>query len=214
MEFTSGQFAQLVVPPYDRIKENTVRAYSFASPPSRASEVEFIIRLVPEGAATTYLHKHLSEGQELDVVGPMGDFRLHEEDAVMICIAGGSGMAPIRSILTDMHERGLSKREIWYFFGAVSKRDLYMVEEFRKLEDEWPVFRFVPALSAPLPEDNWQGETGLITTITKKYMDEHMDKDAPKEAYLCGSPGMIDASIKTLTEGGVPEDKIYYDKFA
>ena len=214
LQFKAGQFAQLVVPPYDKLKETTVRAYSFASPPSRKDEVEFIIRLVPDGAATTYLHKHLVEGGELDVVGPMGEFRLHDDDAVMICIAGGSGMAPIRSILTDMHERGVTKREIWYFFGAVAKRDLYMVEEFRELEKQWPIFHFVPALSGPKPEDDWQGETGLITAVTRKYMEEKMDKDAPREAYLCGSPGMIDASIAVLKSGGIPETKIFYDKFA
>jgi Na+-transporting NADH:ubiquinone oxidoreductase subunit F len=214
MQFKSGQFAQLVIPPYDKVRENTVRAYSFASAPSRPNEVEFIVRLVPGGAATTYLHKHLAEGGELDLVGPMGEFRLHDEDAVMICIAGGSGMAPIRSLLTDMHERNLTKRAIWYFFGAVSQRDLFMVEEFRALEAAWPIFHFIPTLSTPKPEDNWQGETGLVTTITKKYLDEKMDKDAPKEAYLCGSPGMIDAAVTVLKTEGIPEEKIYYDKFS
>ena len=214
MKFTSGQFAQIVVPPYERVREETVRAYSFASTPAHPNEVEFIVRLVPGGTATTYLHKHLAVGQELAVVGPMGEFRLHDNDAIMICIAGGSGMAPIKSILFDMHERGIGKPSVWYFFGAVSKRDLYEVDLFRELEASWPAFHFVPALSGPRPEDEWDGESGLVTTITKKYMDEKMDKNAPKEAYLCGSPGMIDASVALLKAEGIPEEKIYYDKFS
>ncbi|HEQ71806.1 MAG TPA: 2Fe-2S iron-sulfur cluster binding domain-containing protein [Spirochaetia bacterium] len=214
MTYQAGQFAQLAIPPYEDVKGETIRAYSFASPPSSADKVEFIIRYVPGGLATTYVHRHLTEGQELAVIGPMGEFGLHEGHADMICIAGGSGLAPIRSILIDMHEKGIAKNSIWFFFGAVAGRDLYAVDEFHALEKAWPIFHFVPALSAPAESDKWEGETGLITQVTEKYMKEKMDAAVPKEAYLCGSPGMIDASIKVLRAGGVPDDRIYYDKFS
>jgi Na+-transporting NADH:ubiquinone oxidoreductase subunit F len=106
-------------------------------------------------------------------------------------------------------EKG-STRKATYFFGAVSKRDLFLVEEMRELEKKLPNFKYVPALSGPKPEDNWDGETGLITEV----LDRYLDSGENVEAYLCGSPGMIDASIAVLTKKGIPEELVYYDKFA
>jgi Na+-transporting NADH:ubiquinone oxidoreductase subunit F len=117
-------------------------------------------------------------------------------------------MAPIKSILLSMAEKGINRRTR-YFFGARSKKDLFLLEEMKDLEKELPNFQFIPALSNPEPEDNWDGETGLITDIVAK----HMTSGDNTEAYLCGSPGMIDACVKVLTEKGVPEELIYYDKF-
>jgi Na+-transporting NADH:ubiquinone oxidoreductase subunit F len=213
--FQPGQYAQLIIPPHDAITGGTERAYSFASLPKKTREVEFIIRLVPGGIATTYIHKELAPGRELSFAGPMGEFRLHDEEAIMICIAGGSGMAPFKSMLFDMIEKKKSKPEIWFFYGAISKHDLYHLELWQGLEKSWPIFHFVPALSRPLPEDNWKGETGLITEIVEKYLREKIGKTAaaPKEGYLCGSPGMIDAAVSVLKQFGVPPHSIYFDKY-
>jgi Na+-transporting NADH:ubiquinone oxidoreductase subunit F len=79
----------------------------------------------------------------------------------------------------------------------------------RDLENRLPNFTFVPALSDPEPEDEWEGETGLITDVVDRYI-ERADNT---EAYLCGSPGMIDACLKVLDDKGVPEERIFYDKF-
>ena len=112
-------------------------------------------------------------------------------------------------MLYDMLEKGIN-RECIYFFGARAARDLFLVEEMRELEKKLPSFKFIPALSQPLPEDNWKGESGLITEV----LDRHIKSGENTEAYLCGSPGMIDASVAVLTKKGIPEEKIYYDKFA
>ena len=112
-------------------------------------------------------------------------------------------------MLYDMFERG-DNREALYFFGARAVRDLFLVDEMKELEKKLPNFKFIPALSEPVPEDNWKGETGLITDV----LDRHITSGENTEAYLCGSPGMIDASVAILTKNGIPEDKIYYDKFA
>ena len=108
-----------------------------------------------------------------------------------------------------MAEKGIN-RKVRYFFGAVTKRDLFLVDEMRELENKLSDLKYIPALSGPLPEDNWDGQTGLITDV----LDSHLESGDNIEAYLCGSPGMIDACVNVLTKNGVPEELIYYDKFA
>ncbi len=204
----AGQYVQFVVPEYEDLDEEVYRAYSVASPPGDASHVELEVRLVPGGICTTYVHEHLKEGDEVVINGPYGEFFLRDTDTPVIFIAGGSGMAPIKSILLDM-EKSQNPRPAQYFFGARSKRDLFLLDEMKALETSIPNFTFIPALSEPLEEDNWEGEIGLITDVVHRNV-----KDASlSEAYLCGSPGMIDACIKVLSDLGVREDCIFYDKF-
>lgn len=212
INFKAGQYVQLVIPPYEKIKESTQRAYSISSSPSDKNHVELLIRLVPGGIATTYVHKYMKEGDIVEIVGPFGDFYMRDTKADMIMVAGGSGMAPIKSILLDMWERGVTDRNVWYFFGARSKRDLYYVEMFKDLESKWENFHFIPALSDPLPEDNWTGERGLITNVLEKYLNTIIPTKNPKEGYLCGSPGMINACVGVFDKFSIKD--VYYDKFA
>ena len=209
MTFTAGQFIQFEVPPYALTDEPVYRAYSVASSPAEKRRIELEIRYVPNGICTTYVHQHLKRGDTVTINGPYGEFRLHDSDREMICIAGGSGMAPIKSILLEM-ERTRNPRRCRYFFGARSKRDLFVVEDMLRFQKNLPDFTFIPALSAPAPEDGWEGETGLITEVVGRHV-----KDASKaEAYLCGNPLMIDACVKMLGAMGMPETNIFYDKFA
>lgn len=209
IDLVAGQFVQFQTPVYELTDEPVYRAYSVASPPSDPGTVELEIRLVPNGICTTYVHEYLKEGDEVIFNGPYGEFFLRDTQRDVLCIAGGSGMAPIKSILLDMVDKGID-RKTTYFFGAVTKDDLFLVDDMRELERKLPNFTFVPALSGPRPEDNWDGETGLITEVLDKYLDSGDNV----EAYLCGSPGMIDASIAVLSKKGIPEELIYYDKFA
>jgi Na+-transporting NADH:ubiquinone oxidoreductase subunit F len=205
----AGQFVQFRVPEYELTDEPVYRAYSVSSAPSVKNAVELEIRLVPNGICTTYVHKHLKEGDGVTINGPYGEFFLRDTESEIVCIAGGSGMAPIKSILNDMADKGI-RRKTRYFFGARSKRDLFLLDEMRELERRLPDFSFIPALSEPLSEDDWTGEKGLITEVLAR----HLSDGSNTEAYLCGSPGMIDACVKVLKEKGVPEGRIFYDKFA
>jgi Na+-transporting NADH:ubiquinone oxidoreductase subunit F len=209
IRFVAGQYVQFEVPAYALTPEPVYRAYSVASDPCSAGEIELEIRLVPNGICTTYVHKHLKVGERVRINGPYGEFRLHESDRPILFVAGGSGMAPIKAILADMR-RARCPRQTVYFFGARSARDLFLVDAMRALERELPAFRFVPALSAPQPGDGWTGETGLITEV----VDRHVADASGMEAYLCGSPLMIDACIAVLRARGMPPDRIFYDKFA
>ncbi len=204
MNFKPGQYAQIKVPGIE-----TIRAYSIASNPRFNQEIEFIIRLVPKGQATTFVHRAMREGDPLIVTGPYGDFFLNESSTRdMICIAGGSGKAPIRAILQYMKDRGMT-RKVTYFFGARTTRDLYYTEEMRALEAEFENFTYVPALSHAEPDENWEGAEGLITDVVDRMTDDLSEA----EAYLCGSPGMIDACIKVLEKHDIRSENVFYDKF-
>jgi Na+-transporting NADH:ubiquinone oxidoreductase subunit F len=206
--FRAGQYVQVETPIYDGLAEPVYRAYSISSPPSEKRFVELIVRKVPRGICTTYIHELLLVGDQLKINGPYGDFYLRETEAEAVFIAGGSGLAPFEAILADMAERKIRKK-VRLFFGAVTRRDLYDQELLREYEEKLPDFRSVPALSKPAPDDQWEGEEGLITEV----VDRHYESTAGMEGYLCGSPGMIDACIKVLMDKGLPEDKIYFDKF-
>jgi len=209
INFKSGQFIQFKTPAYELTDEAVYRAYSLASSPSQNNIIDLEIRYIPNGICTTYIFKYLKEGDKVTINGPYGEFYLRDTEREIIFIAGGSGNAPIMSILQKMNEDG-NPRRARYFFGARSLRDLFLVNEMRQLEKDLPNFKYIPALSQPLPEDKWDGETGLITKVVDKYLESGDNV----EAYLCGSPGMIDACVKALTAMGIPEKLIYYDKFA
>ena len=209
IEFQAGQYIQIQAPEYGDNPEAVYRAYSMSSNPSETGYVETIVRLVPGGICTTYVFEHLAEGDEILMNGPYGDFRLSDTDKEMVWIAGGSGMSPFWSMVRHMKEHGIA-RPVKYFFGAVKRRDIYFVDELRALEAELPWFTFIPALSAPDEEDNWDGEVGLITDVVGRNIT---GDPANIEGYLCGSAGMIDASVNVLTGKGIAEDQIFYDKF-
>ena len=209
ISFTPGQYVQLEAPPYGDNPDPVLRAYSISSTPGDDRAVELIVRLVPGGICTTWVFTMLAEGDEVAFSGPYGQFRLSETDREMVWIAGGSGMAPFWSILRQMKQQQL-RRTCTYFFGAVRRRDLFFVDELQELAKELDWFSFVPALSGPADGDDWAGETGLITEV----VDRGVSDGADIEAYLCGSPGMIDAAAEVLRRKGVAEDRTFYDKFA
>ncbi len=218
ISFFPGQYEQFETPKYKHNKkthDTTMRAYSLSSPVHDSKKLEFLIRLVPDGIVTTYVHEYLQEGQKINVIGPFGDFYVRDTDAKMICVAGGSGMAPFRSIFKTMIKNDtITKREIWYFFGARAVRDLYYVDWLEELDKKYENFHFVPALSDPLPEDNWSGPTGLITEILDGYLKKDIKRDKELEGYLCGSPGMLDACMAVMGKNNMSSDRIFYDKFA
>lgn len=204
ISFKPGQYIQIKVP-----GEEVFRAYSIASPPSQDKSLDFIIRLVPKGLCTTYIHKALEVGDKIEFTGPYGDFFLQEDtDKDIICIARSTGMAPMRSILYHLKERNMPRKVI-YFFGASYKEDLFMLDEFYEMAKQYPNFRFVSAISRPKQEDNWTGELGRITEVVERYIDSAENC----EAYLCGPAVMLNEATRVLRKKGIGESNIYYDEF-
>jgi len=204
LSFKPGQYVQLLVPGTDQF-----RAYSIASPPSGRTEIELIIRYVPGGLCSGWVHKALDVGDRVKFTGPFGDFYLHEDsNREIVAIGGGSGMAPMRSIIMHLAEQGMP-RKVTLFFGVRSRRDLFYIDEFRQLEKRFTNFRYIPALSEPGPADRWDGEVGFVTQVAGNYTSP----DGEKEAVLCGPPPMIDAAMRILPRIGVRPENIYFDKF-
>jgi propane monooxygenase reductase subunit len=201
--FQAGQYIDVLVP-----GTTEWRSYSMANPPSRSHEIEIMVKLMPGGLFSDYVDQQLKAGERLTLQGPYGNFHLRDTKREALFIAGGSGMAPILSLLRDMAEQR-NERPVTYFYGARARRDLFQLDELHDLEQQLPHFRFIPALSEPAADDAWDGEVGLITDVVKRLVATGADK----EAYMCGPTAMIDAAIVTLTRLGVQEANIFYDKF-
>jgi propane monooxygenase reductase component len=204
IKFFPGQYMDIAIP-----GTSAVRSFSMANTSSRESGLlEFVIKVYPDGQFSRFLADKLAEGDRLDLTGPFGVFTLREGEADLVFVGGGAGMAPILSLLRAMRERGL-QRKATFFYGARTARDLCFEPELRELEQTLPGFRYIPALSEPAEGEDWDGETGLITDVVKR----HASDLTGAHAYVCGPPPMVEAALPLLTQLGVEEKRIYYDKF-
>jgi p-cymene monooxygenase electron transfer component len=174
-------------------------------------EVSFFIRHVPGGAFTDLLFAGGLAGRPLKVHGPAGNFWLRESRAPMICIAGGSGLAPLYAILQDALKRHVG-RPCMVLFGARTAADLYVQAELAAIGAAWNgAFSFVPVLSHEPANSGWTGRRGLVTDAIAACVQGFASGDA--EAYLCGPPPMIDAALPHLMSLGLKPEYIHCDKF-
>jgi len=208
IDYIPGQYIQLLAPVYEKSSEEVYRAYSMSGDPADKTAIEVIIKLVPGGICTTYCFEYLKPGDRVMLNGPYGRFRLSDSDAPVVFIAGGSGMAPIKCLLHHMKNTG-STRKATYFFGAKTPRDLFLTDLMKSFEAELHDFTFVPVVAETRPGENFSGERGLVTEAVRR----RLEKPESCEAYLCGSPGMIDAALEVLHELGIDDGRIFYDKF-
>ncbi len=208
MKFVAGQYANIKAPGFPR-----ARNYSFADAPEREGmkKLSFFIRKVPGGEFTEALFAGKLNDLALEVEGPVGHFHLSPNATPMICIAGGSGVAPLLSILENAR-RTRVKRPCAVLFGARTQADLYAVEQIQSIAGDWQdKFVFMPVLSHEPADSSWKGARGLVTQFIT---DTLPDIDwSTAEGYMCGPPGMIDAGISSMTEQGMKLDAIFYDKF-
>lgn len=206
-DYRAGQYAELLVPGVTQEPRN----YSFARAPENEDpqSVTFFIRQVPGGLLTTWLLAEDRSGTSVSVNGPFGTFYLREADAPILCVAGGSGLAPIKALLEQVAAREF-ERDVVFLFGARTQADLYCLEEMAELERQSKGrFRFLPALSAEPEGSDWTGARGNITDL----IAEEIPEVAQHHVYLCGPPPMIDAALEVLKQVGVDSEDIHYDKF-
>jgi Na+-transporting NADH:ubiquinone oxidoreductase subunit F len=206
--------------------EETFRAYSMANHPAEGNIIMLNIRIatppwdkareafmkVPPGICSSYIFSRKS-GDKVMISGPYGEFFIRDTNREMVYIGGGAGMAPLRSHILHLFNTLKTHRNVSYWYGARSKREIFYEEVFRKIEKKYPNFRFNIALSEPKPEDDWKGYTGFIHQVL---YDEYLSKlEEPEEIeyYLCGPPMMNDAVQNMLYNLGVPEEMIDFDDF-
>jgi Na+-transporting NADH:ubiquinone oxidoreductase subunit F len=201
-----GQYVQVQAPAPN---EPVFRAYSISSPAYESNTVELVVRLVPNGIGSTYLH-NLNIGETVHFTGPFGDFRLNEDPSVeIICVGGGCGMAPMKNIIYTIYNQW-PDRSCWLFFGCRTTEDIFYLERFEELAKKYPNFHVVYALSDKLGEDEkWDGETGFIHLS----VDKHLEPGVRRQAFLCGPPLMIEAVTRVLEDKGIASDDVFYDEF-
>ena len=206
--------------------EPQFRAYSMASYPAEDNIIMLNVRIatppfdratggfmnVNPGVCSSYIYS-LKPGDKVTISGPYGEFHIKDTKREIIFIGGGAGMAPMRSHILDLFLTKHTDRKVSYWYGGRSLRELFYIDDFRKIEEENPNFKFNIALSAPLPEDNWTGYVGNIhEVLLENYLKNHSEPEEI-EYYLCGPPMMTAAVLKMLDSLGVPKEMISFDDF-
>ncbi|HEV7371872.1 2Fe-2S iron-sulfur cluster-binding protein [Arenibaculum sp.] len=197
--FSAGQFASLT---FDGLP---ARDYSMANRPEEA-ELEFHVRDMG-GRVSRHVAERLRPGDDVTVTGPSGTAHLREgHTGPILAVAGGSGLAPVKSVVETALARGM-RQPIHLFFGARDERDLYLLDRFEALAAAHPNFRFVPVLSAP------EGPTGRRTGYVGEVAAAALpDLDGCK-AYLAGPPAMVEGTVPLLEARGMRAADIHADAF-
>ncbi|MFQ6571883.1 2Fe-2S iron-sulfur cluster-binding protein [Pseudomonas sp. UM16] len=200
LAFTAGQYAQVTFP------GAFTRDYSMANGPGERG-LEFHIRRVPGGAASERIHNELKPGDPVVVEGPFGSSYLREQhNGPILCIAGGSGLAPIKAIIETAIARAM-KQPIHCYFGARSERDLYLLDHFARLVQQHPNLMFMPVLSDATSATHWR--TGWVTDAIGADLQ---DLDGWK-AYVAGPPAMVEAAMQITTTRGLQPEDLHADVF-
>ena len=200
LEFSPGQYAQLQFTP------DHLRPYSMAGL-SADAELEFHVRLVPDGRVTGYIANTLKAGDAVRISGPLGSAYLRRKhDGPMLCVAGGTGLAPILSIIRGAVAHGM-KNPIHLYFGVRSSRDIYGLPWLRHLQREHPTLHLHVVVTSGA--DLREHRCGLVTDAIEA---DFADLDGWR-AYLCGSPPMVEAATLLAKCLGLAPERIYADAF-
>jgi len=204
------------------LHEPAVRAYSLANHPLENDIVMLVVRIAippydappgtPLGKVSSYIFS-LKSGDQVAISGPFGEFHAQDTNKEMVFIAGGAGIAPMRSIICDQLLRVKTTRKITFWYGARSLSELCYQAEFDRLAAKHENFSWHVAVSEPRPSDAWNGDTGFIHAVVyENYLKEHR---APEDAeyYLCGPPLMSTATVQMLEDIGVERGSIFLDDF-
>lgn len=204
--FLPGQYALLHLPGVD-----LPRPYSLSNIANAAGEWEFMIRHVPDGEATDVLFNTLKPGDTVTIDGPYSAAYLRSSLRPIVCIAGGSGLAPVLSILRGIASNPeLAGRKVDFFYGARSPADLFDVALLPDLGEN---FRFHPVISMPEldPDGSWNGAVGMVHELADRTL---ADRAPDHEFYLAGPPPMVDAVRRVLQlDRQVPPEQLHYDRF-
>jgi Na+-transporting NADH:ubiquinone oxidoreductase subunit F len=206
LEFCPGQYVQVF---YRLPWENIIRAYSLSSDADVGDSFSLDVQRVEGGLVSSYLHQ-LQIGQYIEICGPFGEMMLRPEDqqCPVILVAGGVGLAPLRSILARLEKAGF-QQQTFLFHGARNRKNLYGEEHFRRLDNDHAGFLYVPALSEPLIEEGWIGQHGMIHEV----MHRELKDCSNASAFVCGPAPMMSAVTKVLVAKGIPSDRIFTDPF-
>ncbi|MEO6291802.1 MAG: 2Fe-2S iron-sulfur cluster-binding protein [Burkholderiaceae bacterium] len=200
MAFSSGQYASVQFTP------GHIRPYSMAGLPGD-TEMEFQIRQVPGGRVTDHVFSKLAVGDALRISGPLGTAYLRTKHAgPMLCVGGGTGIAPVMSILRGAIAAGMGN-PIHLYFGVRSTDDLYDVERLQALADQHPVIKLNIVVATGAVAANHR--SGLVTDAIKADLPNLTDW----RGYFCGAPAMVEALSMLVKQLGMEPARIHADAF-
>lgn len=199
--FSPGQYAML------QFTTGHIRPYSMAGL-CHDEELEFHVRLVPDGRVSSYLFNALKIGDAVRVSGPLGTAYLrHRHEGPMLCVAGGTGLAPILSIIRGA-VAGAMRNPIRVYFGARSPRDIYGLSQLKALQQVLPFMKVEVVVTTD--ENKGLGlRTGLITDAIAQDLSQLNDW----RAYICGAPPMVEATAALVRRRGINTQHVYADAF-
>jgi ferredoxin-NADP reductase len=203
-EYEAGQFV-LIKLPHPETGDELSRAYSIARAPQQGCELILNIEIIPDGRLTPLLDQ-VEVGEEIDVQGPFGYFKLKSPpEKSLVFVATSVGVAPLRAMIeTVLNEN--PERKVALYFGVRSQEHIFYEKDFEELATKYGNFEFVLTLSQPA--EGWEGSKGRVTAILPK-----IEFDSDTDFYLCGGKPMIDDAKKILLKKNIPEEQIYFEQF-
>jgi benzoate/toluate 1,2-dioxygenase reductase subunit len=203
LDFKPGQFIQVTVPGTDK-----VRRYSMVSPPGDLPRLALLIRLLPDGLMSTYLSERAAVDDVLEIEGPFGSFLLREKvRAPHLMIAGGTGLAPLMSMLDVLRTTPGSKPPVILSFGCATREALFFCDEIERRQF------WLPSLQARVSIDRGEPSATVRVGNPVQAITAEDVSNPDTVAYLCGPPGMIAAAHAHLCRLGVAPQNIFTEQF-
>ncbi|QZA82122.1 CDP-6-deoxy-delta-3,4-glucoseen reductase [Deefgea piscis] len=203
LTYLAGQYIDI------HTKTGKKRSFSIANPPHHEGFLQLHIRHIDGGEFSDYVWNTMKEREIFRFTGPLGSFFLREDsDKPILFLATGTGFAPIKGMI----EHALAnhtQREMVLYWGCRTLADLYMPELPSQWQQLYPNFTFIPVLSDPKPEDQWQGRTGFLHEVVLS----DFANLAHYQVYACGSPMMVEAAYTGCLSHQLPSDAFFSDAF-
>jgi CDP-4-dehydro-6-deoxyglucose reductase len=204
LQFLAGQYVDAL------LKGGKRRAFSIANSPAQEDEIELHIRHVDGGDFTGWVFNELEQRDILRFEGPLGTFfvRHDKPKRPMIMMGGGTGFAPLKSMIADLLEHG-DRRPIELYWGARNPQELYLDSLPRQWDTDFDHIRYRRAIS----DSGHELEEGTFRGLAHNaVLDDHPDLSG-FDIYMSGPPAMIESARKAFVKAGVPEERLFYDSF-
>lgn len=205
--FQPGQFVLFQVPLIDTPASVQTRAFSVASLPDE-NELLFVAKFVPDGRASRWIKEALKPGATIPMQGPFGLFIIDQKTPKdYLFVATGTGLAPFRPQILSALRTG-DKRRMDLIFGVRTEADLFWVDDFTLLTQQYENFFLHVILSAP--SDSWTGHRGRVQILTEKLITD----SAHRSVYACGSPEMTkDIKRLCLEQWHIPKEDVHVEGY-